>query len=527
MNLVKLSSAAGCLVLTFCFSMSCTELDTPAYDKLVNFWRSSDEIKAGVGLPYVGLRDFVDPRGLYALNETSTDEIIVPTRGGDWADKGVWASMWKHTWSGDHEFIETGWQYIFGNSNHSGIIPINLVLENLTRLPSPLAQKVNAPALIAQMKTLRAFYYYQGMDLFGDIPITETLYAPLSQLKRRPRTEVFQFVEKELITVKSQLPVVPVDTTYGRPTRWMAETLLAKLYLNAEVYTGTPRWSDCISACDAILASNMYQLEDDFFTNFAVHNEGSRENIFVIPFDFNAGLNAFLIELYSLHYDSPLTFDLQRPAINGMCSTIDFLKNFDPADRRQKMFLTGQQYLHSKQYEDQIPKPSNLQLDSQSGIPLDFNPVITSFSSNDPVFRMAGARCVKWELDSPGPIMDNDFALFRLADVILMKAEAQLRNGDAAAALVTLNQKYGNVSLHSRAGLPDFVLADVTLNNLLRERACELAWEGHRRNDLIRFGHYLDARTPEKGISENFRTVFPIPAAELIKNPFLVQSTGY
>ena len=102
-----------------------------------------------------------------------------------------------------------------------------------------------------------------------------------------------------------------------------------------------------------------------------------------------------------------------------------------------------------------------------------------------------------------------------------------MRNGDAPGALATLNQKYGTVSLHSRAGLPDFTLADVNLDNILRERACELAWEGHRRNDLIRFGHYLDARTPEKNISEGFRTIFPIPRSELAKNSYLAQSPGY
>ncbi|HQQ81706.1 MAG TPA: RagB/SusD family nutrient uptake outer membrane protein [Cyclobacteriaceae bacterium] len=506
--------------------LSCTDLNAPAYDKLTEFWRTPEEIKAGVGLPYAGLRDLVgnsNPWNTYALNEMTTDEIIVPIRGRDWADNDSWERLWKHTWASDHEALSNSWQFLYGNSNHSGIIPINLVIENLNQLAPPLAKSVNAPVLIAQMKTLRAFYYYLGMDLFGDIPITESLYTPLSQLNRKARTEVFAFVEKELISIKSQLPEVPTDSTYGRPTRWMAETLLAKLYLNAEIYTGKSRWSECVTACDAILKSNQYQLESDFFANFAPDNEKSKENIFAIPFDFNGGLGYLPLVQYSLHYDSPTTFDLGYHGANGFCSTIDFLNQFDPVDRRKRMFLTGQQYLHSKQYQDQVPDPANFQFDSDVHLPLNFNPVITTFSSNDPAFRMAGARCVKWAVDSP----DADFAVFRLADVILMKAEAQLRNGDAAGAQATLNQQYGTVSLHSRANLPDFSLADITLDNILRERACELAWEGHRRNDLIRFGHYLDARTPEKGISENFRALFPIPRAELAKNPYLKQSPGY
>jgi len=523
----KLLSAAGVLTLMLSCQTSCSDLNAPAYDKLATFWRTPEEIKAGIGLPYAGLRDLMDPWGVYALNEITTDEIIVPTRGGDWYDNGFWERLWKHTWTSDHDSFPTAWQFIYGNANHSGIIPINLVIENLRQLSPRLAARVNAPVLIAQMRALRAYYYYLGMDLFGGIPITETTYTQLSALDRKSRATVFEFVEKELTGVSLTLPAISVDSTYGRPTRWMAEALLAKIYLNAEVYTGEPRWADCITACNNILQSNQFQLEDVYFNNFAVQNEGSQEAIFSIPFDFNGGLNAFLIELYTLHYDSPATFDLVRPAVNGYCSTADFLSNYNNGDLRKRSFLVGQQYKHSKQYEVQTPNPANLQYESINNLPLNFDPVITRFSSNDPAFRMAGARCVKWQLDSPGPIMDNDFAVFRLADIILMKAEAQLRNGDAPGALATLNQKYGTVSLHSRAGLPDFTLADVNLDNILRERACELAWEGHRRNDLIRFGHYLDARTPEKNISEGFRTIFPIPRSELAKNSYLAQSPGY
>ena len=123
--------------------------------------------------------------------------------------------------------------------------------------------------------------------------------------------------------------------------------------------------------------------------------------------------------------------------------------------------------------------------------------------------------------------MSNDFGVYRLADIILMKAEAQFRNGDAAGALLTINQKYNGVSIRSRTGLPDFSADEMTLEGLLKERARELSWEGHRRNDLIRFGHYTDARIPDKAKSEDFRTLFPIPQAERDKNKYLEQNPGY
>jgi len=123
--------------------------------------------------------------------------------------------------------------------------------------------------------------------------------------------------------------------------------------------------------------------------------------------------------------------------------------------------------------------------------------------------------------------MTNDFAIFRLADIILMKSEAQFRNGDINGALKTMSGKYPGVSIRSRAGLPEFTQSEMTLENLLAERGRELSWEGFRRNDLIRFGHFLDARIPEKTVSPTYRLLYPIPKSQLDKNPYLVQNPGY
>ena len=288
-----------------------------------------------------------------------------------------------------------------------------------------------------------------------------------------------------------------------------------------QVYTGTSRWPDCIAACDAILNSNMYALEPDFFNNFKIANEASKENILVLPFDREAGLDLFLIQDFTLHYNSGATFGLQSMGFNGYCSTAGYYALFDPNDKRRKMFLVGQQYVN------QIPDSAHMQYD-RAGHPLSFDPVITTFKLQDPITETAGARCAKWEFNKEGwGNMSNDFAVFRLADIILMKAEAQLMNNDIAGALATINQKINDVSIRSRAGLPDFTASEMNPDGLLKERACELSWEGWRRNDMIRLGHFTDARTPEKGVSENFRKLYPIPQAELAKNPYLQQNPDY
>ena len=352
--------------------------------------------------------------------------------------------------------------------------------------------------------------------MFGNVPIVEKWHASASEVDTKSRADVFAFVEKEILESLPMLSQEVSDKTYGRVTQWFGLALLAKLYLNAEVFIDTQRWSDCIEACDAVLNSGKYVLEENFFDNFTIDNEDSRENIFAIPFDFNSGLIFFALQVFTLHYSSGETFGLQFGGLNGFCSTAEYLDIFDDNDIRKKMFLVGQQYV------GQIEDEDHLQYD-RAGNLLIFDPVITSFNTEE----TSGARCAKWEFNPTGWSMSNDFAVYRLADIILMKAEAQLRNGDNAAALVTINQKFGGVSIRSRTGLPDFPGIQMNLEGILAERARELSWEGHRRNDLIRFGHYFDARIPEKKVSEDHRNLFPIPQSELDKNKYLQQNPGY
>ncbi len=495
--------------------VSCTKLDTKVYDQVTNFWGTPDQVAAGVAPAYSGLRNYAMGGAVYNLNELSSDEIIVPTRGADWADNGMWEQMWKHTWSPDHPFLSGVWEdFLF-----TGIARLNSILESV-KLVDP--KPAEYAAIVAELKTVRAFYNYTALDLFGNVPIVEDNGTDLSKLGTKNRTEVFLYVEKEIRDNLLGLTSEVNPKTYGRATRFYAQAILAKLYLNALVYTGTARWSDCIVACDAILTSNKYALEPNFFTNFLIANEGSKENIFVIPFDMVAGLNYLAVQAATLHYQSNLTFGLETGGVNGFCSTVEFYNLFDSSDVRRSMFLVGQQYV------DQIRDSAHLQYDTDVNLPLFFDPVITTFSDPTPKSRMLGARCAKWEFNKQGiGIMSNDFAVFRLADIILMKAEAQFRTGDITAALTTINQKINGVSIRSRTGLPDFTANEMTLDGLLKERAREFAWEGLRRNDLIRFGRFTDAKIPEKKVSDDFRKLYPIPASALAKNPYLVQNKGY
>jgi hypothetical protein len=506
-----------CLIV--CTDFSCTKLNANVYDQVVSFWRTPDEIAAGVAPAYTGLRQLGPGFFIYPLNEVSTDEVIVPTRGQDWGDGSSWEQLWKHTWDAQNHFFEDGWQFIY-----SGIAAINGILEIVDQI-SPVPENISA--IHAELKTVRAYYYFQALDLFGNVPIAENNHLPLSALGNQTKADVFKYVEAELKQNIDSLSKEVNPTTYGRATQWFSLALLAKLYLNAEVYTGTSRWQDCMVVCDSILNSNKYSLEPNFFDNFKIENQASHETIFAIPYDDAGGLQFLGIQICTLHYNSNATFGLQTGGANGFSSTEDYYKIFDANDYRRKMFLVGQQYTGETQYVDPVPNPANAQLD-RLGNPLIFDPVIDSFSLQGPKLEGAGARCAKWEFNkNTTGGMSNDYQLFRLADVILMKAEVQFRLGDNAGALATINKQYGMVSIRSRANMPDFTAAEVNADGILAERARELSWEGWRRNDMIRLGHFLDARVPEKLVSADYRKLYPIPQEELRKNSFLKQNPGY
>lgn len=506
------------ILLSICIPLwwmnaACTKLTTTVHDQISNFWQDSAQVAAGVGAAYSGLRSYAPgfPQGVYELSEVCTDEIIVPDRLINWNDGFIWKTMWQHTWTPDHPFLQTAWSYIYG-----GIARINGILQAFQKLSLKPGEK---DALEAELKTLRAFYYYQGIDFFGNIPIYEAGVTESAKLGTRSRVEVYSYIEKELQDNLSKLPSDANQKTYGRATKWLAYAILGKLYLNAEVYTSKPRWTECIAACAAILKAGIYTLEPDFFTNFLVANEISKENIFVLPFDRVKGADFFTIQLFTLHPNSYKTFNLMSDGANGYCSTAEYYNLFKPDDKRRNMFLVGQQYAG----ED----PTHPQVDNANQ-PLSFDPVITSFVIQPPKTETAGARCHKWQFNKEGwGNMSNDFAVYRLADIILMKAEAQFRSGDIAGALVTINQKINGVSIRSRADLADFDISELNPDGLLAERARELSWEGFRRNDMIRFGHFTDARIPEKTVSESFRNLYPIPGAELDKNLYLKQNPGY
>ena len=469
---------------------SCTDLTEPVYDSIPadQFLKTDAQISAALGPAYGGLRgitwDWFNP------SEASSDELIVPTRGGDWYDGGDWLAYSRHTWTPQHGPINGMWGFIFGNiSQVNQLIPV--VASN---------QKA-----VDELRAVRAIYYFMAVDAFGNVPIVTD---NKSSAATKTRAEVYNFIVTELTAA---IPNLPAGKAYSRMTQDAAKALLAKVYLNAGVYSGKTEWQKAYDTADQVIKStNGWTLSSSTLSNFVVQNQGSGENIFTIPFDsFKAGGMNF--HMRTLHYANQQTYGLGNSPWNGFCTLADFYNSFESNDLRSAMWIKGQQYASS-----------GAKLKDSKGADLAFvaDWEKDQMTDADAVFQVAGIRSQKYEIQRNNPNGDqsNDYVFLRLADVILMRAEAAFRLGNTAQALTDVN------SIRTRSGVAP--LTAITADAILAERGRELAWEGWRRNDLIRFDKFSTARKFMK-VTDKTRELFPIPQPRRDANPLLTQNPGY
>lgn len=472
-------------------------------------------------------------RGIYDYNTLTTDEAIIPIRGGNWYDGGLWKNMYDHTWTATDTDLYNVWKYLY-----KVIVLSTKSLETIEKHKALLTEQQRVD-YSAEVRAVRAMYYYYAMDMFGRIPILQSSTQKTADIRQSNRSDVFWYVVKELQEVTPLLANEHSNLQgnyYGRVTRPVAWFLLAKLSLNAEVYTdddwtdssrpdgktimfdidGNKKnaWQTCVHYCDLITAAG-YTLEADYTKNFAVHNEGSTENIFTIPLDKILYLNEFHYLFRSRHYAHGGAYS--GASENGTCATLHTMAvngfGTETPDARLDMnFYTGKVEVDGKY----------VTLDD--GTPLEYKPLAVEKNlTASPYLETAGARMKKYEVDrtaySDGRMPDNDIVLYRYADVLLMKSEAKVRNGESGDEEIN--------AVRSRVGMPSL---SATLENLLNERLLELVWEGWRRQDMIRFGTYCkqyDIHTPSEADKKGYTTVFPIPEKAHELNPNLKQNPGY
>ena len=477
-------------------------------------------------------------RGIYDLQTFGSDEAMIPTRGTDWYDGGIWQELYRHDWTPGHPMLGNAWSYLY-----KVITLCNRSLE-LLESHQHLLDEVQYVEYTAEVRALRAIYYWYLMDLFGRIPIITTSKTSLSQLQQMPRSQIFKFVCTELQQVCPYLhhenSARPGDY-YGRVTYHVACFVLAKLMLNAEVYLDNNwtdgdhpdgsaltisvdgktmnAWEATIYYCDQLENAD-YELEELYTSNFEVHNENSNENIWVIPMDKDLYYNEMQYFFRSWHYRHAAAYGFTGE--NGACATKRTLEIF-----KYGTWSEDPRFLFNY-YADIVFDNDVILVRDRNGEEFEYKPWEVELDLSDsPYLETAGARMNKYVVDrnatKNGKLMDNDIVLFRLADVLLMHAEALLRNGQAEEG-----QDYFN-AVRGRVDAPEKPL---TLQNLLDERLLELCWEGWRRQDLIRFGQYeslfmgdqWDAKVDER---DRHTTVFPIPGGMINFNPNLTQNPGY
>lgn len=502
----------------------------------------SDVQKNGVLSLYNYVGGYVDSqglqgtgRGIYDLNTFTTDETIMPTRGGDWYDGGFWQGLYLHRWGVNNEAVYATWEYLYRT-----VILCNGSLERIQDFAEKHPEE-NVADCVAEVRALRAMFYYYIMDLFGSVPLIEKSDPAVEDIVQEKRSKVFNFIVKELTESSSLLSEERSNQPgvyYGRMTQPVVWFLLAKLALNAEVYTDDDwtdgsrpdgksiffevegqrlnAWQTVNYYCEKITAAG-YTLEKDYTANFAVFNESSEENIFVIPMSKTLYTNQFIYLFRSRHYNHAKAYGLSGE--NGSSATKEVLETFGydtpQVDARFDYCyfagpvkdLEGNQILLDDGVTPLVYEPWNVALDV----------------SGKPYEKTAGARMKKYEVDKTGlkdgKLLDNDIVLFRYADVLLMQSEAKVRNGENGDAELNL--------VRSRVGMAP---RTATLENLLDERMMELAWEGWRRQDMIRFGVFTrsySCRPQLPGEENGYTTVFPIPEKVIDMNPQLHQHKGY
>ncbi len=449
-------------------------------------------------------------RGIYDLQTFGSDEAMIPLRGGDWYDGGLWEAMYKHSWNAGHDLMKNSWLYLY-----KVIALCNRSLETLNTYQD-LAGAEYYRAWTSEVRALRAMYYWYLIDLFGDVPLITNSSVSMNEVKREKRAVVFKFCEDELLSVVNFLSSensTREGDYYGRITQPVALFILAKLMLQSEVYTDVPRWGDCIGFCDE-LQDMGYSLEPIYSSNFLVYNQNSKENIFTIPMNKNLYSNQQQNIIRSLHYRHAAAYGYNGE--NGTCATLKTLQVFGYPDDMDPRFVDCYHY-------DYVHDSNGKTVTDRTGKPLKYEPDKVQLDlSGSPYLETAGARMYKYEYDKNaikgGKLIDNDIVLFRYADVLLMRAECKERLGKDGSADFN--------AVRSRAGATP---RECTLGNILNERLLELCWEGWRRPDLIRFGQYKSLYEEPDAVNESdgHTTVFPIPAEVLALNNNLTQNPGY
>lgn len=524
------------------------QLEEHAYDQLVadNFYNNKTEVLSAVLRPYTHANAWVTPSGQdgwWRPAELSADQLAWPTKGRHGEDGGKWKRLHYHTWNVDEGGLNNAWSLMYW-----GMGLCNDPIEQLSKrdITQMGITQVEKDSYIAELKLLRAFHYLKLMDLFGNIPVVTQVGQP-AKPETKPRAEVFKFIESE---IKENIDKAPKLSRgmLGRMSQAGAYAMLVELYLNAEVWTGTARWDDCIAAADKMInnegggQNGVMALDPNINDQFTTTNDLSKEVIFSIAYNYKvAGFESgWPGEFY--HFKQQEIYGGGRNGNDGIVVIPGVFTTYDNTDKRKTNWL-----LEGPMFKFVDPTKPVLASEEYNGQQLVFVDNIRKNKAGSTLSNMSegeensGVRFNKYKLGNqfpgPGGVPDidpnynnGDWNVYRLTWIYFAKAEAMMRKsgGVADAAVCQLinackSRAYSATDWPSHAYTP----GSLTMDELLAERGREFIFEGFRRDDLIRFGKFATGTWWDHAPSTATRALYPIPQQQRDLNINLQQNPGY
>lgn len=516
-------------ILVFSIS-SCTDLTEQILDEKNNYQLITDtaNVETLVAPAYVFLRDMQSRNAGWLVGETTTDECVFPTRGSNW-NNADYRTLFTHTYTASNSYIKNTW-----NSYLIGFSRCNMALYYMHQMP----QSAKVIQYENEVLFVRTLAMYQLNDFFGKMPYRE--YSQTAFELDPQYLDRAQVVEKMIATLNEIIPNMKdkKELAYGRITKSAAKMLLAKIYLNYQVYTGTAptfadgtaKWDETIALCDDIINSGNFGLADDYWKMFLADNAAyahATEAILPIIYNPAAGYGGIPWLNMTLNYNQFFGSYTSSSMWNGCCTTPEFFATWDTTDKRFQDnrlkattglnlgFLYGQQF---KANGDSIYTKDTSKGYNNHGRPLNFTTNFVLANSDEEM----GVRVIKYAPNAatayPGS-SENDYLYYRYADVYLMRAEAKFRKGDTSGALSDIN------TLRAKRG--SATLSSLTLDAIYNERGYELYWENHRRNDMVRFNKYLAPRTEKATTDAAYTILLPVPLSAYEADKNTTQNPGY
>jgi hypothetical protein len=531
---------------------SCTKLEENVYSEFIteNYYNNKNEVISAVLRPYTHTNAWIMSSGqvgYWRVSELSADQLAWPVKGRHGQDNGNWIRLHNHSWiADDPNIVWDPWRLMYTGVGFCNDPIANLEGRTIASMGITQEEK---DGYIAELKMLRAFYYLKLMDLYGNIPVVTQVGEPLSPATTK-RADVFTFIEKEIKDNIDKIPNLSPQLV-GRFSKAGAYAMLVELYLNAEKWTGTQRWDDCVQAADKLISAQVgcqvaggtMQLDGNLIDTYKNTNHlSSRETIWSIAYDNLAGFRAnFNSDFY--HFDQRFVYDGTVNGNDGVVVIPGVYTKFKDSDLRKKeWFLIGPQFYLTdptkpvicsggNEYNgQQLVFVDNIRKNKSLQPGQDPNTLPSDMTQGE---ENSGVRFNKYKpgRQTEATYFNNDWAVYRLTWVYFAKAEALMRKngGNATTEAVNLINACKQRSFAAADWATEaYTTATLTLNELLEERGREFIFEGWRRQDLIRFNKFVTTDWwDHKASNDKNKELFPIPHRQRVANTNLIQNDGY